>query len=142
MKNDMIVPFGFVRCFQAHCPLKEKCLRYYVAQNEETDAPSLSIVNPRLIPEDASKCPHFYPIQIRRVAWGVKHLFDEVPAKQLYSLKKQVISHIGRTRYYRCYRMEQGLLPDDQQFIAAAFKKYGLEATPCYERFTEEFDWP
>lgn len=142
MKNNMIVPFGFARCFQTHCPLKEKCLRYHVAQNEENNSLSLPIVNPRLIPEDASKCAHFCPIRMRRVAWGVKHLFDEVPAKQLYSLKKMVISHIGRTHYYRCYRLEQGLLPADQQFIAAAFKKCGLKSEPCYDYFTEEFDWP
>ncbi|MBE6284620.1 MAG: hypothetical protein E7098_09815 [Mediterranea massiliensis] len=137
----MKVPFGFARCYQERCPLKETCLRYYLAQHEESEANSVLIVNPRLIPEDASKCAYYKGMKKIRVAWGLKHLFDEVPAKQLYSLRSGIIASIGRTRYYRCYRMEQGLTPADQQIIAAAFRKYGLTIKPNYDHFTEEYDW-
>lgn len=137
----MKIPFGFARCYQERCPLKETCLRYYLAQHEESEANSVLIVNPRLIPEDASKCAYYKGMKKIRVAWGLKHLFDEVPAKQLYSLRSGIIASIGRTRYYRCYRMEQGLTPADQQIIAAAFRKYGLTIKPNYDHFTEEYDW-
>lgn len=137
----MKIPFGFARCYQERCPLKETCLRYYSAQHEESEAHSVLIVNPRLIPEDASKCAYYKGMKKIRVAWGLKHLFDEVPAKQLYSLRSGIIASIGRTRYYRCYRMEQGLTPADQQIIAAAFRKYGLTIKPNYDHFTEEYDW-
>lgn len=137
----MKIPFGFARCYQERCPLKETCLRYYLAQHEESEANSVLIVNPRLIPEDASKCAYYKGMKKIRVAWGLKHLFDEVPAKQLYSLRSVIIASIGRTRYYRCYRMEQGLTPADQQIIAAAFRKYGLTIKPNYDHFTEEYDW-
>lgn len=137
----MKIPFGFARCYQERCPLKENCLRYYLAQHEESEAHSVLIVNPRRIPEDASKCAYYKGMKKIRVAWGLKHLFDEVPAKQLYSLRSGIIASIGRTRYYRCYRMEQGLTPADQQIIAAAFRKYDLTIKPNYDHFTEEYDW-
>lgn len=137
----MKIPFGFARCYQERCPLKENCLRYYSAQHEESEANSVLIVNPRLIPEDASKCAYYKGMKKIRVAWGLKHLFDEVPAKQLYSLRSGIIASIGRTRYYRCYRMEQGLTPADQQIIASAFRKYGLTIKPNYDHFTEVYDW-
>lgn len=137
----MKIPFGFARCYQERCPLKETCLRYYLAQHEGSEANSVLIVNPRLIPEDASKCAYYKGMKKIRVAWGLKHLFDEVPAKQLYSLRSGIIASIGRTRYYRCYRMEQGLTPADQQIIAAAFRKYGLTIKPNFDHFTEEYDW-
>lgn len=137
----MIIPFGFARCYQERCPLKDKCLRYYAAQIEENEANSVLIVNPRLIPEDASQCSYFKSLKKIRVAWGVKHLFDEVPAKLLRSLKSRIIASIGRTRYYRCYRMEQGLMPSEQQFIADAFSKCGLTIKPKYDHYTEEFGW-
>ena len=137
----MKVPFGFARCYQERCPLKENCLRYYAAQHEESEANSVLIVNPRRIPEDASKCAHFKSLKKVRIAWGVKHLYDEVPAKQLHALKSSIIAAIGRTRYYRCYRMELGLVPGEQQFIAETFRRYGLTTKPIYDHYTEEYDW-
>lgn len=138
----MKVPYGFARCYEERCPKKESCLRWFVAQNEGAEAISIPVVNPRLIPEDAAQCGHFQSVQKQQVAWGVKHLFDEVPAKLLLPLRKKVIAHIGRTRYYRIFRMEQGLTVVDQQFIANAFRQCGLSIEPVYDYFTEEYIWP
>lgn len=137
----MKVPYGFARCYQERCPKKESCLRWIVAQREDTEAISIPIINPRLIPEEAAQCTYFLTMQKQRVAWGVKHLFDEVPAKQLRPMKNRVMGFIGRTRYYRIYRMEQGLTPADQQFIADLFRQNGLSIEPVYDHFTEEYCW-
>lgn len=82
MKNKFdyqSVPYGFAHCFHSQCIHKEECLHHLAAINCTSQYPTLSIINPNRIPADTTDCPYFRKAQKYRVAWGIRHLLDNVP---------------------------------------------------------------
>lgn len=139
--NYQAVPYGYTHCFNTHCPKGEKCLRHLVAMHSTNQYPTLSVVNPNCIPEDANSCPSFHPIRKIRVAWGIKHLLDNVPHKDADSLKRMMLSHFGRGLYYRFYREEKFIAPEQQEYIQRIFRQKGITDQPIFDSYTEEFEW-
>ena len=112
MKNKFdyqSVPYGFAHCFHSQCIHKEECLHHLAAINCTSQYPTLSIINPNRIPADTTDCPYFRKAQKYRVAWGIRHLLDNVPHKCAAPMRNQLVGHFGKTTYYRFYRQEQGL---------------------------------
>ena len=135
------VPYEYAHCFNSLCTRKEKCLRHLVAANSSSQYPTLRVVNPHCIPADTSACPYICETRKYHVAWGIKHLFENVTHKRAKSIKMQLLAYFGRTAYYRYYRMEQGLYPKAQAYISQAFKQNGIEEAPQYERYSEEYSF-
>ena len=111
------VPYGFAHCFNSQCVHKEECLHHLAATNCTSQCPTLSIINPNCIPADTTNCPHFRKALKCRVAWGIRHLLDNVPHKCAAPMRNQLVGHFGKTTYYRFYRQEQGLFPKAQAYI-------------------------
>ena len=105
------VPYGFAHCFHSQCIHKEECLHQLAAANCTSQYPTLSIINPNRIPADTTDCPYFRKSQKYRVAWGIRHLLDNVPHKCAAPMRHQLVGYFGKTTYYRFYRQEQGLFP-------------------------------
>ena len=120
------VPYGFAHCFNSQCVHKEECLHHLAATNCTSQCPTLSIINPNCIPADTTNCPHFRKALKCRVAWGIRHLLDNVPHKCAAPMRNQLVGHFGKTTYYRFYRQEQGLFPKAQAYIRQVFKQYGI----------------
>ena len=96
--NYQAVPYGYTHCFNACCPKGEKCLHRLVAVHSTNQYPTLSVVNPNCIPEDAKACP-FYSLFARYVWHGVSGLcWMMCLSKMLYPLKT-VCSNISDGRY-------------------------------------------
>lgn len=90
------------------------------------------------------RLPLFRKAQKYRVAWGIRHLLDNVPHKCAAPMRNQLVGHFGKTTYYRFYRQEQGLFPKAQAYIRQVFKQYGIAEEPKFERYSEEYsynDW-
>lgn len=134
-------PYNFSRCFNAQCPKADQCLHHLAATKETKDDYSVLIINPLRIPEDLSLCPAFQSNEKVKVAWGLKHLFDNIVYKKVDTIRDRLICHFGKTKYYRIYRNEIGLLPIDQDFIRRVFKEKGVEKEPIYDEYTEEYLW-
>ncbi len=135
------VPYTFAHCFNAQCPMAGKCLRQLAAQHCTSNEPTLRIINPTLIPDDATTCPYLLSTQKIRVAWGIKNLLDNVPYKMVHELKASMIAHFGRGKYYRFYRKECYLTLEDQKYISQLFHQKGLEEKPVFESYSEEYKW-
>ncbi|NDV60648.1 DUF6078 family protein [Bacteroides sp. 519] len=133
------VPANYNHCFNEQCSRKNQCMRYLVAQNSTSQYPSLCIVNPKCIPNNVANCPFFKSVSKVRLAWGIRHLLDNVPYKDGSIMRKQLISYFGRNIYYRIYRSERGLLPEEQEYIRQLFHKNGIEKGPEFERYTDEY---
>ena len=101
-----LAPANYSRCFNNQCPKADNCLHRLAALRDTPEYPSIRIINPLCIPEDSSQCAYFQSTQKIHVAWGISHLLDEVPYKNLQPLKSQLIAHFGRGKYYRFYREE------------------------------------
>lgn len=135
------VPYEYAHCFNSQCTRSSQCLRHLVAANSTSQYPTLLVVNPHCIPADTNDCPHFRPIRKIRIAWGTKHLLDNVPHKYADLIRTQLVAHFGKTAYYRFFRQEQGLPPKAQSYISQVFKQNGIEASPQYEKYSEEYDF-
>lgn len=94
-----------------------------------------------LYPSDTTNCPHFRKALKCRVAWGIRHLLDNVPHKCAAPMRNQLVGHFGKTTYYRFYRQEQGLFPKAQAYIRQVFKQYGIAEEPKFERYSEEYSY-
>ena len=139
--NYQSVPYNFAHCFNHQCPKAGKCLRNIAAQHCINNYPTLRIINPAAIPADANACPHFRSATKIHVAWGIKHLLDNVPYKNVYELKSQMIAHFGRGRYYRFYRKECYLAPEQQAYIRQLFRNQGIKEEPAFEAYSDEYSW-
>lgn len=136
-----LAPYSYARCFNTQCTKGENCLHRLAAIHDTPKYPSISIINPLCIPEDTNQCSFFQSTQKIHVAWGISHLFDEVPHKNVPALKSQLIAHFGRGKYYRFYREEYFLTPEDQEYIRRLFQQYGLKEDVTFDSYSNEYRW-
>lgn len=139
--NYQSVPYNYAHCFNEQCSQSAKCLRHLVAQNSTSQNNTLSIINPKCIPDDTANCPFFKSNRKIRLAWGIKHLLDNVPYKDGDAIRQQLIAHFGKNYYYQVYRLERGLLPEDQEYFRQIFRSNGITEEPEFEKYTEEYDF-
>ena len=139
--NYQSVHYVFADCFICQCVHREECLHHLAAENSTSQYPTLSIINPNRIPADTTGCPYFREARKQRVAWGIRHLLDNVPHKYAAPMRNLFINHFGKTTYYRFYRQEQGLFPKAQAYIRQVFKQNGIAEEPEFERFSEEYSY-
>ena len=121
-----IVPRGYAHCFNDNCSKAGSCLRHCVAQHCTADVPFITILSPACFPATSAECAYFAPIRKMRVAWGVKKLFDNLPYNKASDIRNQIIVYFGRTHYYRIYRKERFISPEDQQVITALSRRPSL----------------
>ena len=62
-------------------------------------------------------------------------------ALSLHTLKNRLIAHFGRGKYYRFYREESYLSPDDQAYIRSIFRQYNIQGEPAFDSYSEEYSW-
>lgn len=135
------VPYGYAHCFHHQCILKDKCMHYLVGTLTTSLHPVISTINLLHVPEDTSKCDSFFLIQQMKIAWGLKHLYDNLPYNIAKKIKATIILKLGRTQYYRLYRQENGIDPTVRRFIKGVFEQHKIEEEPAYERYTVEYRW-
>lgn len=136
-----LVPSGFGHCFNNDCPQADSCLRHLVAKHSVSGDPFIRIINPAYYPADGNACTHFKQCQKVRMAWGIVHLYDNLPSKIVPGLRSQLICHFTKALYYRFYRKEYAIIPRDQLFIRQQFKQRGISEEPAFEYYTEEYEW-
>lgn len=139
--NYQAVPYGYTHCFNGHCSKEKKCLHRLVAVHSTKEYPTLTVVNPNCIPADGNNCPYYKSIQKIRMAWGIRLLLDNILHKDAVSIKNQMISHFGRSMYYRFYRKEHSINPEQQDYIRQLFRKNGIAKEPQFEYYTDEYKW-
>ena len=144
MENNFdyqLVPRNYPHCFNQQCSRSAECLLHLVAQNSTSQYNTLKIINPKCIPDDTTHCPFFKSNRKIRVAWGTKHLLDDVPYKDGGTLRRQLIDHFGKNTYYQVYRLERGLHPEEQEYIRKVFRSNGIAKEPGFEKYTEEYEF-
>lgn len=135
------VPFNYARCLNEQCPKASGCLRHVATLHTTRENSFISIVNPNCIPTDGTACPYFEKAEKLHVAWGIKHLLDNIPYKKLASVKDPLVAHFGKTLYYRFYREERYLTPNDQAYIRQVFRQKGITEEPVYSSYSDEYNW-
>lgn len=135
------VPSNYAHCFNDQCVKSEQCLRHLVAKNCTSQHTTLCIINPHCIPADTALCTYFKDTRKVHMAWGIKHIFDDIPYKKVCAMRQQLITHFGKTAFYRFYRQEQPLTPKEQAYIRRVFKNNDIEEEPQFDRYSDEYSF-
>ena len=134
------VPKRFYHCFNAQCTRSAECLSFLVASNVDAETPLYTIVNPAYVATKI-ECPFFRKIQILRYARGIARLFDNIPHAKAISAKRRIISHFGKTLYYRVFNKERLLNPEDIDFVRQVFTKLEIAEEPAFDEYVDQYDW-
>lgn len=134
-------PKAFIHCYHSQCRQAGHCLRRLAALHVPADVVCVSALSPNALPADGTGCPHFLSAEKVRIAWGIYGMFDNLPLKAARAIRKTLILHFSKTRFYRLQRKESYLTPAEQDYIRRVFRRYGVAEEPVYEFYTEEYQW-
>lgn len=134
------VPRGYLHCLNAGCIRSADCLRFKAGAIADEDITSFSILNPAYAKKQ-NECHFFQSDEKVRYAYGISHLYDGLLHTIYIKLKKAVYNHFGHNTYYRIYRKEYPLRPQDQAAIRKLFLKEGIETEPVYDEYVERYEF-
>lgn len=150
MSQQTRKPEDYVVCTAAEgsCPLRDTCLRSkvhretdYAVDTSNSILKVVNVWNPEL-KALTRECAMYSEAKTKNFARGFKHLFDNVPRGTYNEVLRQVQQAFTSERaYYYCKNGTYLTSPDEQQRIAAIFRKYGITDAPQYDSFEEVCDW-
>lgn len=135
------MPKGYVICYNDTCPKAQECLHWIAAQLPVKEGSVVNAVNLSRYKGHEDECPHFRPNRIVRMAYGFKHIYDNLPASKKVNVKQSVERAFGHTEYYRYYNCKKPLTPRDQQIIKERFARYGFTDPIVFDKYIDEVDW-
>ncbi len=139
MKKEL--PDYYTFCQNDSCPKANECLRNIFYKKHLSDNDTIRIVNPKRYTTTDSNCNYFASSQKIRMAWGIKNIFSSIPYDSARAIKSELIKYFGRTKYYRFYREELPVTPEEQAEIKRIFQKHGITQEQEYNRFSEEYNF-
>lgn len=148
MINQQDVPSGFLLCFadKEKCQNSGSCLRRLVA-SLPLDAgrnPVATVVDPRYVDTlgGGQDCMYYCTSKPMKCKRGMTHMFDDVPARLLKEVRKAVeLCFSNRHYYFDAKKGLRSIIPEEQERIAAAFKKLCPGIEPHYDSEEEIIVW-
>ncbi|MBQ6747201.1 MAG: hypothetical protein IJR07_09195 [Bacteroidaceae bacterium] len=134
------MPATYIVCWNNNCPLKDNCLRYLGSTHVLKDriVPS---VNLNLVRPETGTCQMQRPVRKVRVAWGLKHIYDNLTARKKDAIYSQIHYGIGNTTYYHYYNERKPMSPEVQQYIRNVFAQHDIMEPVEFRRYEEVIDW-
>lgn len=134
------VPRYFVHCFREDCPLAGSCLRRQALRFLPEEEKKVLAVAPH-VATATEDCTEYLSDTPVRYAYGMSHLFDNIPYAKAKSVKAAVVGFIGKTQFYRMRKKEIGISPKQQRVIRKTFRAYGITEEPVFDSYEERFLW-
>ena len=113
-------------------------------ERRENDGEIIEIVDPRYMETRTETQPFqwFAEAKLKRFAKGMRHIYDEVPAKKLKLMRKEVqYCFPSRTYYFKARRGDKLISENQQAEIAEVFKAICPDLEPKYDEFIDSFEW-
>ena len=131
------MPEHYLLCFNDECELANSCLHRLAARSGRQKDEVVTVVNP--IRYCGKNCRYYKENKVVTMAYGMKDSFHEVKADHIASLRNSLINHFGRGSYYLRRNGLRGIAPEEQHYIASAFRHFGYEVK--FDRTEEETQW-
>ena len=135
------VPSDYIHCFNHQCPRAAQCLRHLTGLNVPANVPIVRCLNPAAWPGEGKQCAYYCTTQKVTLAWGIKHLAEDVPYQQAIAIRRAVRRLWPHTSYARMQHHERPILPERQEEIERIFAKYAPGKHATYDYLTEEYDF-
>ena len=144
MENEIdysTMPHNYEVCWHRTCPMAETCLRQLAAEHLEDNVHFVKSVNLLAVHPETGTCRDFRPVRYVRHAYGLRHIYDQVPSAVKRKIYFDIWKQLGNTMYYHYYNERRPITPREQAIIEAAFRKHGFEGPVNYRRTVEVIDW-
>ncbi len=139
--NFSTLPADYVICWHPSCPLSANCLRHLAALQTDPGQAFTPAVNLRAVSPESGSCALQRPVRAQRNAYGLRNIYDRVPAALRSRLFNAVRSRIGNTQYYHYYNERRPITPDVQALIESIFREFGITEPIVFSRYEEVPAW-
>ena len=137
--NHKDVPYGFMHCLEADCPMAEHCLRQMAMQALPKDAIGVLILNPQ-ITESSEKCKFYRSDEPQVYGRGFKNMQKQMLPGQYDTFRYRLIGKFGRNPYFERRKGAQLCTPSDIKEVKAALKEIGLEHLE-FDAYEKHLNW-
>lgn len=135
------MPRNYEVCWHRACPWAAECLRQLAAEHLPEGVRYVKSVNLRAVHPETGDCRDHRPVHFVCHAYGLRHIYDQVPSATKQNLYFDIWSELGNTQYYHYYNERKPITPREQAIIEAAFRKHGIEGPVNYRRWVEVPEW-
>lgn len=135
------MPSTYQVCWHSQCPLKENCLRHLAASHLPADMPFVGSINLNHVNPFSGQCKMQRPVRYVRIAWGLKHIYDNLTYKQKDAIYGQIHRGLGNTTYYHYYNERKPIPPHVKAYIQDVFQRHGITEPVVFRRYEEILDW-
>ena len=133
---------NYLVCFNNHCPLHERCLRYDVGQAADPQLRAVSAVHPNYEHAKDGQCDLFRDHTPQRMNVGMKqHFYTDMPAHMAVAIKKRLIALNSRATYYQYHNGRRPITPQMQQYIEQVCREEGWQGPLVFDGETEDYVW-
>ena len=135
------VPYGFMHCLEADCPMASHCLRQLAMQAVPKDQIGVLILNPQL-PEPSDKCKYYRSDEPQVYGKGFQNMQKFMLPGQYDTFRYRLIGKFGRNPYFERRKGARLCSPNEVRVVKAALKEIGLEHLEfdAYEKHLCWFD--
>lgn len=134
------VPKNYLFCNCKECTRHNNCLHYRAALCIPDDVPHYRSINPNYL-KGKDKCDFFKDFSLTRFACGIDHILDNIPYNSAIAIRKDLLSLMGRSMFYRIRNKERLLHPVEQEQIVEVFVKHGFKTRPEFDKYVDMIDW-
>ena len=133
------IPDWWPLCSNGACEQRESCLRWKAWQEVPAKTEKWLCLTPSAW-QDAS-CRHYAKAEKVRMARGFHKLMDRLKNREhRYQIRIKLTDYLGsKGTYYRYKDGERPISPEQQQWIADLFAKYGYDSNIGFDAYEDEF---
>ncbi|WP_294473917.1 DUF6078 family protein [uncultured Bacteroides sp.] len=139
--NYKDIPKNYLFCNCKQCSRHSKCLRYQAMLAIPPEVPYYDSINPNYVKVKEKECDYFQPFYKSHFACGIDNLLNNLTYSEAISVRKDLISLMGRSMFYRIRNKERLIHPLEQEQIANVFLKNGITSKPQFDKFIDKYDW-
>ena len=137
--NYKEVPYGFMHCLRADCPMASHCLRQMAMQAVPKNQISVPIINPQL-PELSENCRFYRSDEPQVYGRGFTNMQNQMLPSQYDTFRYRLIGKFGRNPYFERRKGAQLCTPSEIKVIKDVLKGLSLEHLE-FDAYEKHLNW-
>ena len=138
--NYQDLPYDFAHCLNSGCVRADQCLRRKMALLLPNERETVMIVNHQRFSPTGEDCSFFKKDEKRVFAKGFSTMLNLLPQEKAIQIRKLLTAHFGKSLYYRFYRKECLISPEQQAFFKQAFLSQNIQEPPVFDEQIERYE--
>ena len=132
---------SYTVCLSNECPLRQQCLRWLAHEYSRKDTYVADVVNLYNPLMQTRQCPMYSNSEPIRMPLGISRMYYDMPRRIEVTLKRHLINHFNRKRYYEYHSGYRPVPPEHEQYIHQAARRFGWPTPLEFNDYTEDYLW-